>query len=76
MKMLKIPYDKHLLIHQVIHEIDYFLQSSIDSYRVGKNNEEIQALERVRRFLNREREELTGVAYRNYIRSKKVGRIL
>jgi len=76
MKMFKIPYDKHLLIHQVIHEIDYFLQSSIDSYRVGKNNEEIQALERVRRFLNREREELTGVAYRNYIRSKKVGRIL
>jgi len=74
--MFKIPYDKHLLIHQVIHEIDYFLQSSIDSYRVGKNNEEIQALERVRRFLNREREELTGVAYRNYIRSKKVGRML
>jgi hypothetical protein len=74
--MLKIPYDKHLLIHQVIHEIDYFLQSSIDSYRVGKHNEEIQALERVRRFLNREREELTGVAYRNYIRSKKVGRML
>jgi len=69
---MKIPNDKHLLIHQTIAEIDWQIHSMIEqNYRLGKHNEEIRALERVRRFLNGNREELTDVTYRNYLRTKK-----
>jgi len=73
---MKIPFDKNLLIHQTIREIDIFILSLIDTYRRGKHNEEIETLERVRRFLNRDREELVEVAYKNYRRSKQVGRMI
>ncbi|NBV78087.1 hypothetical protein EBR66_08045 [bacterium] len=69
---MKIPHDKHLLIHQTIAEIDWHINYMIEqNYRLGKHNEEIRALEKVRRLLNRDREELTDVTYRNYLRTKK-----
>lgn len=73
---MKIPFDKNLLIHQTIREIDMYILSLIDTYRRGKHNEEIETLEIVRRFLNRNREELVEVAYKNYRRSKQVGRMI
>lgn len=73
---MKIPFDKNLLIHQTIREIDIYILSLIDTYRRGKHNEEIETLEIVRRFLNRNREELVEVAYKNYRRSKQVGRMI
>ena len=69
---MKIPKDKHLLIHQTIAEIDWQIHWMVEQgHRLGLNKNGIFELERVRRLLNGNREELTDVTYRNYLRTKK-----